>query len=301
MNFIGKTIGFFLGYLVLGPLGAVIGLLIGAAFDRGLRLHLHEIPREHTEEVEQAFFTASFSVMGHLAKSDGSVSASEIRAAESVMAKLELNDTLRQEAIRLFQEGKSKTFNLQLSLDQLYKKCHRHPELLRFFIEIQLEAALADGPLQSPEQNLLLYMCERLKISPLEFEQLWARQWASQSFNQWYSPFENEEERGQYQRHQQGARSQYSYGYSGYGGYGHSQTEQQRESSSLRDAFGVLGVSENATPAEIKTAYRRLMNQHHPDKMASRGLPESMLKMAKEKTQAIRAAYDLVRQARGFR
>lgn len=292
MTFIGKAIGFLLGYLVLGPIGAVIGLLIGAAFDRGLRLHLHEIPREHTEEVEQAFFMATFSVMGHLAKADGSVSASEIRAAESVMAQLELSDSLRQEAIRLFNEGKSKIFNLQRTLDQLYQQCHRHPELLRFFIEIQLEAALADGPLQGQEQNLLLYMCERLKISPMEFEQLWARQWASQSFHQWYSPFEE----GENQRNQQESRSRYSYGYSGYG-----QTEQQRESTSLRDAFGVLGVSENATPAEIKTAYRRLMNQHHPDKMASRGLPESMLKMAKEKTQAIRAAYDLVRQARGFR
>ncbi len=67
------------------------------------------------------------------------------------------------------------------------------------------------------------------------------------------------------------------------------------------DAYSVLGVASSASVAEIKKAYRRLMNQHHPDKLASKGLPESMIKMAKEKTQQISAAYDLIRQERGFR
>jgi DnaJ like chaperone protein len=43
------------------------------------------------------------------------------------------------------------------------------------------------------------------------------------------------------------------------------------------------------------------MNEHHPDKLASRGLPENMMKLAKEKTQQIRAAYDMIREARGFK
>ena len=67
------------------------------------------------------------------------------------------------------------------------------------------------------------------------------------------------------------------------------------------DAYSVLGVASSASVAEIKKAYRRLMNQHHPDKLASKGLPESMIKMAKEKTQQISAAYDVIRQERGFR
>jgi DnaJ like chaperone protein len=61
----------------------------------------------------------------------------------------------------------------------------------------------------------------------------------------------------------------------------------------------VLGVAAGATDAEVKTAYRRLMNQHHPDKLVAKGLPEEMVALATEKTQEIKAAYDTVKAARG--
>jgi DnaJ like chaperone protein len=66
-------------------------------------------------------------------------------------------------------------------------------------------------------------------------------------------------------------------------------------------AYRTLGVESHATDKEIKIAYRRLMNQHHPDKLVSRGLPESMTAVAEQRTQQIRAAYDRIREDRGFR
>lgn len=288
MTFLGKIIGFFLGYLVLGPIGALIGFFIGTLFDKGLKLHTREIPRSHSAEIQRAFFTSTFLVMGYLAKADGRVSQDEIRAAENIMKRLELDDSLRQEAISLFTAGKNAQFDFEESLTNLYQHCHRHPELLRFFIEIQLEAAVADGALQPAEQQLILHMCRLLHISPREFQQLWARQWASTAFHQWYTQFE----RGHWSDQAETGQRYYQ-----------QRTGTRRESTahSLQGAYGVLGVSEQASVAEIKKAYRRLMNQHHPDKLASRGLPDSMLKLAKEKTQEIRAAYDLIRQARGFK
>jgi hypothetical protein len=47
-----------------------------------------------------------------------------------------------------------------------------------------------------------------------------------------------------------------------------------------------------ASDAEVKLAYRRLMNQHHPDKLRARGMPESMIPIAEAKTREIRAAWD---------
>ena len=36
------------------------------------------------------------------------------------------------------------------------------------------------------------------------------------------------------------------------------------------------------------------MSQHHPDKLIAKGLPPAMMDAAKEKTQDIQAAYDLI-------
>jgi len=289
MNIFGKIIGVFLGYLFLGRFGAILGFFVGHIFDKGLRIHLYNIPRERTVEVQHAFFTATFSVMGHLAKADGNISRDEIRAAERIMSRLELNEERKREAIKLFNVGKEPTFDLDAVLSHLLQTCHQHRDLLRFFIEIQLEAALADGALQTEEQRILLHICQHLRFSPQEFQQLWAQQWAGQAFHQWYS--------GQFT---QGAHSNAHRSYA-YGGQQQRAYTQRRPESTLQDAYGVLGVPATATTADIKKAYRKLMNQHHPDKLASRGLPEGMVKLAKEKILQIRAAYDLIREARGFR
>jgi DnaJ like chaperone protein len=66
-------------------------------------------------------------------------------------------------------------------------------------------------------------------------------------------------------------------------------------------AYGVLGVAATASDDEIKTAYRRLMSQHHPDKLVARGLPESMKSVAEQRTQEVRAAYEAIKAQRGLK
>jgi DnaJ like chaperone protein len=36
------------------------------------------------------------------------------------------------------------------------------------------------------------------------------------------------------------------------------------------------------------------MSQHHPDKLVAKGLPPEMMETAKQKTQDIQAAYELI-------
>ena len=68
--------------------------------------------------------------------------------------------------------------------------------------------------------------------------------------------------------------------------------------AALNEAYEILGISKNASDVEIKKAYRRLMSQHHPDKLVSKGLPEEMIKLATEKTQQIKDAYERVKVSR---
>lgn len=94
-------------------------------------------------------------------------------------------------------------------------------------------------------------------------------------------------------------------------GLGLSEAEVERLEATLRvhgdhsqkkldDAYQVLGLPADASDAELKRAYRKLMSENHPDKLASRGLPESVRQMAEEKTRDITAAYDLIKEARGL-
>ncbi|MFL6620508.1 MAG: co-chaperone DjlA [Povalibacter sp.] len=69
---------------------------------------------------------------------------------------------------------------------------------------------------------------------------------------------------------------------------------------SLDNAYAALGLTASATDAEIKQTYRRLMSQNHPDKLAGKGLPESMRQMAEERTREISTAYATIKEARGF-
>ena len=84
-----------------------------------------------------------------------------------------------------------------------------------------------------------------------------------------------------------------------YFGGGAGQPPRETSAASLRQAYAVLGVEETDSDAKIKKAYRRMMNQHHPDKLVAKGLPEEMIKLATEKTQEIKSAYELIKKERG--
>lgn len=73
------------------------------------------------------------------------------------------------------------------------------------------------------------------------------------------------------------------------------------EAAMLEAAYRSLGVERQAGEREVKMAYRRLMNRHHPDKLVAKGLPDSMVSLAEQKTHEIRAAYDRIKTHRGFK
>jgi DnaJ like chaperone protein len=52
------------------------------------------------------------------------------------------------------------------------------------------------------------------------------------------------------------------------------------------------------TDAELKKAYRKLMSEYHPDKLAGRSVPDDMVKVATERAQEIQAAYDMIKKHR---
>ena len=70
---------------------------------------------------------------------------------------------------------------------------------------------------------------------------------------------------------------------------------EQSVNNKLPAAYELLGVEPGADKQTVKKAYRRQMNQYHPDKLVAKGLPEEMIEMATRKTQDIKAAYELIK------
>ena len=66
------------------------------------------------------------------------------------------------------------------------------------------------------------------------------------------------------------------------------------------DAYLVLGVSRSATVEEIRTTWKRLMRENHPDSLASRGVPAEFIERANEKVARINAAWDRIKRERAL-
>lgn len=275
----GKLLGGAFGFMIGGPLGAMLGAAFGHNFDAGLkRIALDDrsngfepgLGPGDANRVQMVFFSATFSVMGHLAKADGHVSRDEIAWAESVMTHMDLPPELRKAAIALFNEGKEESFELDPVVVQFRSECHRRTHLFQMFLEIQIQATLADGDMAANEEAILLHVSRLLGIPEIVFRQLETLVRASMGSASG--------------AHQSGSR----------------QTSAP-STLSVTDAYQILGVDTGAERTDVKRAYRRLMSQHHPDKLVAKGLPEEMMKLATEKTQQIQKAYDVIKTAKGWK
>ena len=248
---LGAVVGLFSG----GFWGLIFGGVVGFLISRALKKAVASL------NPQEAFFRATFSVMGQIAKADGRVTEDEIQYARNVMAQMRLDEARRLQAMQFFTEGKDPEFDLDKVVKPLSILLKRRPSVKLMFVEIQLQAAMADGEVSAQELKVIEALCLALDFGADSVDEVIARVKAQRDF---------------YQHGQDGVDSEVL----------------------LKDSYAVLGVEESASDSEVKKAYRRQMSQHHPDKLVSKGLPEEMIEIAKEKSQEIQAAYERIKNAR---
>ncbi len=273
---LGKLIGSIIGLLLTGHwLGVLLGLLLGHVYDQfsafnqltGGLFSLKNLWRKNRNHpLRGAFVETLFLVLGKLAKSDGRVSEAEISWTEGLIQRLHLSEPQRKQAIDYFNQGKDPSFNIEPLVREFAR--YAVPLGLNFiFMEILVQCARSDGALHPSEIELLRNVSQQLRVPQQRLEALL------------YRPHQTE------QTQQKGNTTHHTH----------------IQGNSIDDAYTLLGIDSKASRTEIKKAYRRLMGQHHPDKLVAKGLPEEMMAIAKEKTQEIQAAYDQICRARGFK
>jgi DnaJ like chaperone protein len=218
--------------------------------------------RERLRRVREQFIETTFAVMGALCKADGVVTRDEIQVVEQTFTLLRLAAEQKAKAKAAFNRGKASGVDLDGTVAVFARVAPRGSVLFQLFLQLQVMVVAADGQVHPAERALLLRVARDLGLGERELAQLEALIRAA-------------------------ARPA-------------SAPNSASSPHRLADAYAVLGITPDASESDIKLAYRKLIRENHPDKIASKGLPESMRSVAEARSREINSAYDLIKKTREF-
>jgi DnaJ like chaperone protein len=262
------TIWFAIAGLLLGHgfIGMGVGAILGFVLD-----NLRYSQRRASIPEAGGYIGPLFALLGAIAKSDGRVSEAEIATAERIMARMGLNGDVRQQAIQAFNRGKQPEFDVTGPINALrqwvgLRRDHAFP-----LLDVVIETVLAEGSPSPEKMAILRQLAFALRVSDMELMALLAM-------------------KGYVWQGAAGARGR------GYGGGGYVPPQRNTQGP---DPYAVLGVTRDADERTVKRAYRKLISEHHPDRLGD--LPEEMRKRAESRASEINAAYERIKAERGFK
>lgn len=264
MSIIGKVVGAIVGYLITRSfIGAMIGAMLGHTFDQRIGT-----ARQRVSSTD--FLNPLFAFAGAVSKADGRVSEQEIAAAKALMQRMQLNEAQRTDAIDFFNAGKQSGYAVETAIASLREWSQGRRDLGFMLLDMLLDIVYAEGSLAAPKQVLIRRLCASLGISEADL--------AALSALKGYGHF--------------GDAGSWSKGSSG---------NSQRPGAThapVDDPYAVLGLDRSASSRDLKVAWRRLMSQHHPDKLGS--VPDELKRRAETRARDINAAYERIKTERGL-
>ena len=262
----------FFGLLIGHMPGAITGAVLGFIFD-----NMRYSQRKRATPEAGGFVGPLFTLLGAISKSDGRVSEQEIAVAERLMTRMNLDAELRKQAVVSFNVGKQPEFDVTQTITALrnwvgLRRDHGFPVL-----DVVIETVLAEGNPPPEKMAILHQLAFALRVSEMELMALMAMKGYAWNVGA-------------------GGSRGYSQGraYGTGGGYAPPQRTPQGP-----DPYAVLGIDRHADDRAVKRAYRKLISEHHPDRLGD--LPEDMRKRAESRASEINAAYDRIKEMRGFK
>lgn len=211
-----------------------------------------------------------------VAKADGSVTKEEIQLVKKfVSQRFGVASTSLNNYEAAFNYGKTHPEDYKYFTELI--RGYRRYDIITNVSYLFIGMAMQDGSVSSEEERVVKAITSALGLSDYEYQSIKRHMSSGGS--------------------QAGGYSHYSGGYNrGYNQYGGG-SQMPREDLTKKYAQ-VLGVSPDDDMGTIKKAYRKLAKEHHPDKMASEGMPEDYMSYANERIAEINEAYDYLKKVK---
>jgi DnaJ like chaperone protein len=258
----GKIVGGLLGFGLGGLWGCVLGLIVGALYDRRKdspddEAGLWRDYEKFSARVEQATFTMGIIVLSaKMARSDGRVTRAEIDAFKRAF---NITPELEDAVGVLFNRARLSADGFEPYAFRMARVFHNNLSVLEAVLSGLFIIGAADSdPLSAAEVVYLKQVSRIFGFGAEDFARIAARS-------------------------------------------GVALPDSEKPHDATTDFFAVLGVDEAASASEIKIAYYSLIREHHPDKLMAQGMPPEFIATATEKMKRINAAYDAVCRIKGIK
>jgi len=163
MSIWGSLIGGFVGFSFAGPIGALIGSMIGGKISSVRRSGF----QRNFASSQQVFAIALIILTAKLAKADGQVSKEELVAVKS---KLKIPDHEIDQVGKIFNKAKEDTLGYELYAQQIAQIYRNNPAVLDEVINILFYIAEADGKVSESEIAMIGDIAKIFGINQSQFE-----------------------------------------------------------------------------------------------------------------------------------
>ena len=262
MGLAGGIFGAVIGGLFGGPLGAVIGGGLGAFLTGSSNSDKSQQFARQQQAVKDCY-GSFFQCLGKLAKADGRVSEDEAEFVRELLHSWQFTPDIRKYMIKEFNSGRDSSESFTALVSTLNEQINflQSAELKKNMTELFCLLVAVDH-LASENEQALLREAGRILGTSYVVNKFFASRSSTGS-----------------SRHPADCVSQ---------------------SSSLDECYKLLGITPEATNAEVKKAYRKKAAEFHPDKVQASGLSNDFIQLAKEQFQKISNAYETICKTRNM-
>ena len=168
MSIWGKIIGGTTGFALGGPLGAIIGIMIGGSFDRSAR-KLSSSNQISQQQKQNVFALCIIVLSAKIAKADGQVSKEEIYTFKE---KFNIQAEEMSEVSKIFNEAKKSSFGFKNIADQVGNLFSDNKVLLEQLLNNLFYIAEADGVTSINEVEVLRSISQSFHFNETDFQRI---------------------------------------------------------------------------------------------------------------------------------